>query len=83
MQEIFGLILGVIIILIGFPLGYLLAKYTKEELKSGQKWFKTFIILAAITSIIGLSLGNDPLFFSSLFFIAVTSQSLKKEKTRN
>lgn len=67
-------------VLLGFPLGAILAKITKEELKLGQKWFKILIFLGLISSIFGLILKNDSVLFFSLFFMAVTSQSLSKKK---
>ena len=74
----FNLLIGIIVVLMGIPIGSLLAKWTKEELKSGQLWFKLLIILSLIGSVVSLFLKNDILFFSFLFISIVTSQSLKK-----
>ncbi|VVB79451.1 Uncharacterised protein [uncultured archaeon] len=74
------LLVAIIVVLLGFPIGIILSKLTKEELKGGEKWFKLLVFLAAITAIFGLFTQNDPLFFSSLFLIAVTSQSIGKKK---
>jgi hypothetical protein len=63
---------------VGIPLGILLAKKTKDESKSGQKWFKIIIILSLIGGIVGLIIENDVLFFSFIFIAIVTSWSLKK-----
>ena len=79
MQEIFGLIIGISILLLGIPLGSLLAKSTKEELSQGQKWFKLIIIASFLGSIISLIIRNDVLFFSFLFITIVTSRSFKKK----
>tara|TARA_Y100000296_G_scaffold87124_1_gene129932 strand:- start:872 stop:1111 length:240 start_codon:yes stop_codon:yes gene_type:complete len=76
MQEIIQLIIGVFILILAFPLGSLLVKYTKEELKQGQKWFKLIIFISLIGTITSLVLKNDILFFSFLFIIIVTSKSL-------
>ncbi len=65
-------------IMLGVPVGNYLAKFTKEELKSGQKWFKIIIILSLIGAIIGLILGDDILLFSFLFIATVTGRSLRK-----
>lgn len=73
------LLIATFVVLLGFPLGYLLAKLTKEELKSGQKYFKILISAFAVCSVAGLIIKNDALFFSSLFFMAITSQSLRKK----
>ena len=77
MQQIIRLIIGVLVLALGFPLGILLAKKTKEELKSGQRWFSIIIIISLIGGVVGLIIGNDVLFFSFLFIAIVTSRSLK------
>lgn len=77
MQEIFKLIIGIFVLLLGFPLGDYLARQTKEELKSGEKWFKLIIFISLIGGIIGLIIGNDILLFSFFFIAIVTSRSLK------
>ena len=79
MQEIFGIFIGILALVLAFPIGFLLAKSTKEELKQGQKWFKLIIIFSFLGSIISLILKNDILFFSFLFIIIVTSRSLRKK----
>lgn len=78
MQELINLIIGIVVLVLGFPLGSFLAKQTKEELKSGQKWFKLIVILSLISGTIGLILKNDVLLFSSFFIAIVTSRSLKR-----
>ena len=77
MQEAIKIVIGIALIILGFPIGNLLARITKEELKSGQKWFKIIIILGFICGIISLIFGNDILLFSFLFIAIVTSRSLK------
>ena len=79
MQEIFKIFIGIFALVLAFPIGSLLAKTTKEELKQGQKWFKLIIILSFLGSIISLILKNDILFFSFLFIAIVTSRSLRKK----
>ena len=78
MQDIIKIIIGILMIMLGVPVGNYLAKFTKEELKSGQKWFKIIIILSLIGAIIGLILGDDILLFSFLFIATVTGRSLRK-----
>ena len=72
------LLMGIIVLLFGFPIGNYLAKVTKEELKSGQKWFKLIIIISLLGGFIGLIFGNDIVLFSFFFIAIVTSRSLKK-----
>jgi biotin transporter BioY len=77
MQEIFSLLIGIVVLLLGWPIGSYLASQTKEELKDGQKWFKLIILVAGIGVILSLIIGNDFLLFAFLFMIVVTSKSLK------
>ncbi|MFW6233112.1 MAG: hypothetical protein ACOC3Z_00445 [Nanoarchaeota archaeon] len=78
MTELIKLLIGIIILIIGFPIGNYLAKITKEELKSGQKWFRLIILVCFIGAISSLIFRNDVLLFSFLFIIIVTSRSLRK-----
>lgn len=78
MQELYTLLMGIALLILGIPIGNLLAKVTKEELHSGRKYFKSLIILSLIGAIIFLILGNDALLFGLLFLAVVTSRSLKK-----
>jgi Ca2+-dependent lipid-binding protein len=78
MQEIYKLLIGTAILILGIPVGSLLAKATREELKQGKKWFKRLINLSLIGAVISLILGYDALLFGLLFIAIVTSRSLKK-----
>ncbi len=78
MEQIYALLIGVAILALGVPIGNVLAKITKEELKHGKKYFKTLIILSLAGAIVFLILGNDALLFGLLFIAIVTSRSLKK-----
>jgi formate hydrogenlyase subunit 3/multisubunit Na+/H+ antiporter MnhD subunit len=78
MLEIFQLLIGILILILGIPIGNFLARRTKEELKSGQKWFRLIIILSLVGGFIGLILSNDILMFSFFFIAIVTSRSLRK-----
>ncbi|MFH1608364.1 MAG: hypothetical protein ABIA78_04490 [archaeon] len=78
MQEVIKILIGIAVLLLGIPVGNYLAKITKEELKSGQVWFKLIIFVSLIGGIVGLTIGNDWLLFSFLFIGIVTSRSLRK-----
>lgn len=78
MQQLYQIIIGIALLALGIPTGNLLAKATKEELKSGKKYFNIIIILCLIGALIFLILGNDVLLFSLLFIAIVTSRSLRK-----
>lgn len=77
MQEIFKLLIGIGVLILGIPIGSILAKYTKEELKDGKKWFKLIILLSLIGGIIFLIFRNDSLMFTLFFIAIVTSRSLR------
>ena len=79
MQEMIRLLIGIVFLLLGIPIGIFLRKKTEDESKIGQKWFKIIIILGLVGGIVGLIIGNDVLFFSLLFVAIVTSGSLRKE----
>ena len=78
MQQIYQLIIGIAVLVLGIPIGMFLAKETSEELKQGQKWFKLIILISGIGAIIGLAIRNDALLFGFLFIAIVTGGSLKK-----
>ena len=78
MQELVKLVIGILFLALGIPIGNFLAKITKEELKSGRKWFKLIVIIGLIFGVIGLLIQNDVLMFSLFFIVLVTSRSLGK-----
>ena len=77
MAETLNLVIGVVILILGVPIGNYLAKLTKEELKSGQKWFKLIIFICLIGAVISLIYRNDIFLFEFLFIAIVTSRSLR------
>lgn len=78
MQEAVNVLIGFLVLILGIPIGNLLARHTREELKSGQKWFKRIVLLSLAGVLIGLMAGNDVLLFGFSFMAIVTSRSLKK-----
>ena len=78
MQEIFKLLIGVAFLLLAFPIGDILARKTKEELKSGKKWFKIIVYLSLFGGVVGILIGSDVLMFSFFFMALVTSRSLRR-----
>jgi len=76
MLEIFKILIGIGVLILGIPIGNILARFTKEELKAGKKWFKIIIILSLVGGFVGLIIGNDVLLFSLFFIAVVTSRSL-------
>jgi len=82
MTSILIFTIGILVLILGIPIGFYLSKTTKEELNEGQKWFKLIIFVSLIGSIVSLFLRNDVLFFSFLFIIIVTSMSLKRKRKK-
>ena len=78
MQEIFKLLIGVAVLILAFPIGDILAKKTKEELKQGRIWFKIIVYVSLVGGVVGILIGNDVLMFSFFFMALVTSRSLRK-----
>lgn len=77
MLEIFKLLIGTAVLILGFFIGDFLAKQTKEELKQGKVWFKILILIGLVGGVTGLILRNDFLMFGFFFIAIVTSRSLK------
>jgi len=78
MQELYKLLIGVAVLILGIPIGNLLAKATKEELKEGRIWFKTLVAVCLVCGVVSLIFQNDSLLFGFLFIAIVASRSLKK-----
>ena len=77
MTQITNFFLGVLVLLLGIPLGSYLAKETKEELKDGQVWFKMIILLSLVGILVSLFFGSDFFLFTFAFIAIVTSRSLR------
>jgi hypothetical protein len=77
MQEVYKFLIGIFVLILGIPIGNLLAKLTREELKAGQRWFRLIVIFSLIGAVMALILKNDALLFALLFIAVVTSRSLR------
>ena len=82
MEDMLKLIIGILVLILGIPIGNYLAKITKEEIEDGQKWFKIIITTSLILGFLGLITRNDFILFSGFFVAIVTSKSLKKKKKK-
>lgn len=78
MTEMTNLLIGILVLLLGIPVGNYLAKHTREELKAGQKWFKRIVFLSLAGVLISFIVGNDILLFTFAFIAIVTSRSLRR-----
>jgi len=64
--------LQIVVLALAVPTGILMANLTKEELKSGRKYFKAIIILAILATI-WFYLTNFPSEALTSAFIAITT----------
>jgi len=78
MQEFVKILIGILVLIFGIPVGNFLAKITKEELKDGRKWFVLLVWVGLIGGFIGLIIGNDVLLFTGFFIAIVSSRSVRK-----
>ena len=76
MQQIYALLIGIAVLALGIPIGNMLAKAAKDELKTGKRWFKLIILLSLIGAIVFLILGNDALLFGFLFSLIIFIKSI-------
>jgi len=65
-------IIEIIVLLLGIPVGYLLAYLARDELVVGRKWFKALVILGVVVGGWFALTGDYAVAWSS-GFIAVTS----------
>ena len=77
MNEILRLVLGICVLVLGFPIGTLLAKNTKEELKIGRRYFRLVVVASLVLGVYGLFIRDDVFLFTGFFIAIVTSRSLK------
>jgi len=81
-MSILQLLIILIIVLSGWPIGAFIASKTKEELKAGKKWFKIVMAVCFVLAIASLFIlnGDDMLLSVSAFtfMLMLFSAVLKK-----
>ncbi|MFW5847031.1 MAG: hypothetical protein ACOCUU_02615 [Nanoarchaeota archaeon] len=77
MNQINQLLFGIFFLFLGIPIGNLLSRLTKEELKKNQKNFRIILITALLGSLISALIQNKILSFSFLFISIITSRCIK------
>jgi hypothetical protein len=80
MKEMLNIIIGIVVLALGVPIGNILANHTKEELKDGKKWFVILISICLIGAVLSLIFSEDSLLFTFLFIAIVTSRSLIRRR---
>ncbi|MCR4327418.1 MAG: hypothetical protein NUV46_02455 [Nanoarchaeota archaeon] len=83
MEETLKLALGIILLVLGIPIGNLLRKETLDEQKEGQRWFKILTTIGILGGFVGLVLGEDWILFTFFFIAIVSSRSLIKKKKKS
>ena len=77
MNEYLMYLIAVIVLTCGIPIGLMLKKSTKEELKSGKKYFKILwigcLILAIVAYFIPVNYSLKMTVIFSLLFVAIVS----------
>jgi len=76
MVDVIKQLAAVLILVLAFPLGTLLASRTTEELKEGQKWFKAIFFVSLFMGLFSIFLENEFLVFSFLFIAIISSRSI-------
>ena len=77
MEDWLKIIIALAVLLLGIPIGNLLARYTKEELKIGKKWFRLLMFAGVIGGVLGLIFQKDAIMFTFFFIAIVAGRSLK------
>ena len=80
MNEVIKLALGIFVLILGIPIGNVLASNAPEELKDGRKWFYLIILVCFVGAIVSLIIRNYALLFTFLFITIVHSRRIKKDK---
>jgi len=80
MNELITLLIATVVLILGIPIGNLLRKYAKEELKDGRPWIFLLSLIGLLGGFVGLIVGNDALMFTFFFIAIVSSRSLIRKK---
>ena len=68
----------VIILILAFPVGYLIAYWTRDELIQGRKWFKMIIIASILGGFWFFIIGEDYISLTLIFILISTFISYLK-----
>jgi len=69
------LVVGILVLILAFPIGSYLRKLTLDEQKQGKKWFFYLMVLGVTGAVVSLILRNDVMMFTSLFASVIALQS--------
>jgi len=79
------IILAIIVALLGYPVGLLIAKSTKEELKKGRKWFKLIMIASLLIMILSFlnETGTLLIFIETIFMFIFLMSFASFQESKN
>ena len=72
------MLIEIIILILGIPIGHLIAWLASDELKDGRKWFRILVILSFIFGLLFYFIGWKVEGFSMAFIFIVGLISLVK-----
>ena len=75
------IILIPVILILGVPIGYLLAYLCRDELKEGKKYFKLIVLISSVLAVVFLFF-NLVTAISLVFIASVTGVSLIKSQDK-
>jgi predicted membrane protein len=81
MSQIIQILLTILVLILAFPSGYLLAYLCKDELIDGRKWFKLLALISTILVVIFLFF-NLTIALTLIFISIVSLISLIKSYNR-
>lgn len=76
MNELIKILIGICVLILGYPIGMILRKHTIDEQKDGRKWFKILTLFGLISGLLGFLIKKDWIMFTGFFIAVVTSRSL-------
>lgn len=85
-MTLLQLLLLIVVILAGWPIGRFIASKTQEELQAGRRWFKLIMLACAIGVTSSLFLAREDSMvlliasFAFIFLLALASLLYKKRK---
>mgnify|MGYP001584158899 FL=1 len=77
------MILEIIILLLGIPVGYLIALMARDELKAGRKWFGVLVIASILGAVWFYLIGESVIVWSFGFVGVISAVGLGMERNKS
>ncbi len=75
-MQYLNFIIGIIVLILGVPIGNFLAQKAKEEVRQGQRWIRALAFVGLVGALASLIKGDDVWLFSFAFISVVSSRSI-------